>query len=438
VPRRLVLLLALAAASLTLPAAAIAKNPPIRHVWVVVLENKNYDETFGGHTGSPYLANTLTQRGLLAPFYYGVTHLSLGNYVAMVSGQGSNPQTQTDCQFYTPVLPGTIGADGQALGTGCVYPATVKTVADQLGARGRSWKAYLQDMKTPCRHPALLARDDTQSAEAGDQYAARHNPYVYFRSITDSPACAQHDVDLSALPGDLKHTATTASFSLVVPNLCEDGHDAPCVDKRPGGLKSADGWLKAWIPRITASPAYKKDGLIVITWDEAEATGANGDASACCGEPQFPNTANNGFTIPGRGGGRTGAVLLSPYIEPGTISTVPYNHFSLLRSVEDTFGLGHLGFAARPGLRTFGSDVYTCNPSRKAKLIRSVTVDRGVARRSTVEVRLNRRGVARVGARGRRIGRKRGVRCQPLRFRMPKGHGKALVRAGKQSKRVAY
>jgi hypothetical protein len=131
-------------------------------------------------------------------------------------------------------------------------------------------------------------------------------------------------------------------------------------------------------------------------------------------------------------------VFLSPYIEPGTISTVHYNHFSLLRSVEDTFGLGHLGYAARPGLRTFGSDVYTCNPSRKARLIRSVTVDRGVAKRSTVEVRLNRRGVARVGARGRRIGKKRGVRCQPLRFRMPKGHGKALVRAGKQSKRVAY
>ena len=186
------------------------------------------------------------------------------------------------------------------------------------------------------------------------------------------------------------------------------------------------------------SAAYKKDGLIVITWDEAESSGSSGDADACCGEPQFPNTPNNGATIPGRGGGRTGAVMLSPYIDPGTISLEAYNHFSLLRSVEDTFGLGHLGYAARAGLRPFGSDVFTCNPSKKAKLIRRVTSDRGTAKRSTVEVRLNRIGTARVGARGRRIGKKRGVRCQPLRFRMPKGHGKALIRAGKESRKVAY
>jgi hypothetical protein len=102
--------------------------PPVGHVFVVVLENKNYVETFGANTKAKYFAHDLARRGQLLTQYYGIGHLSLDNYVAMVSGQGPNPQTQADCQRFTDftAAPG-LDADGQALGSGCVYPARVKT-----------------------------------------------------------------------------------------------------------------------------------------------------------------------------------------------------------------------------------------------------------------------------------------------------------------------
>ncbi len=342
-----------AAAASTSRATAKAAPPPIGHVFVVNLENKGYDETFGPDSPAPYLSKTLTAQGQLLTQYYGTAHNSLPNYIAQISGQGPNPQTQGDCQVYSDfVQTGTVAPE-QAVGNGCVYPSSVKTVADQLEAKGLTWKGYMEDMGTPCRHPEPNAQDDTQQAEVGDQYAARHNPFVYFKSIRDSASCQQNDVDLSQLSGDLAATSTTANLTYITPNLCNDGHDSPCVDGRPGGLVSADEWLKTWVPKILASPAYQQDGLLVVTFDEADSNSPSG-ADACCGEGPGPNAALPG--IYGMGGGRTGAVLLSPYITPGSWNNTAYNHYSLLRSIEDAFGLQPLGYASEA--RGFGYDVF--------------------------------------------------------------------------------
>jgi phosphatidylinositol-3-phosphatase len=352
--RALTLCLLLSAFCLLIPAGASAAPPPIKHVFVIVLENKDYADTFGPASKAPYLSKTLVGQGQLLPQYHGIGHESLDNYIAMVSGQSPNPQTQADCQFFTEFQPGTIGADGQALGQGCVYPATVKTIADQLDAKGLTWKGYMEDMKTPCRHPAIGAPDDTQSASATNQYAARHNPFVYFHSIIDRPACAQRDVPLEQLTTDLQSEGTTPNFSFITPDLCHDGHDTPCKGiNEPGGLVSSDQFLRTWVPRILDSPAYQAGGMLIVTFDESES-----GAEDCCNEPSGPNTPNNGGPEPGNGGGRTGTVLLSQFVKPGVANDTPYNHYSLLRSIEDIFGLDHLGYAARPDLKAFGDDVY--------------------------------------------------------------------------------
>src|SRR3954471_10239197 len=227
-------LAAVIACFLALPATqAAAALPPIKHVWIVVLENQNYDTTFGPKSPAPYLAKTLTSQVQLLTQYYGIGHFSLTNYVAMVSGQPPNPHTQADCMFYTEFA-GTVGPDGIAVGQGCVYPTDVKTIADQLEAKGLAWRGYMEDMGTPCRHPAPGAHDETQTARAKDQDAARHNPFVYFHSIVDRPICNTNVLDLSALQGDLA-SASTPSYSFITPDLCSDGHDEPCIDKRPGG-----------------------------------------------------------------------------------------------------------------------------------------------------------------------------------------------------------
>jgi hypothetical protein len=152
---------------------------------------------------------------------------------------------------------------------------------------------------------------------------------------------------------------TTPNYAFISPSLCHDGHDRPCRSGEPGGLVSADAFLRHWVPIITASPAFKADGLLIITFDEALSI----DATACCGERSGPNVEQAG--VNGPGGGRTGAVLLSRFIRPGTRSSVPYNHYSMLRSVEDIFGLPHLGYAAQRGLAPFGRDVYTARRATK-------------------------------------------------------------------------
>lgn len=335
------------------PAQAAVGPPPIGHVFVINLENKSYDQAFGPDSPAPYLSKTLTAQGQLLTQYYGTAHNSAPNYIAQISGQGPDAQTQGDCQVYSDfVQTGTVPPE-QAVGNGCVYPTDVKTVADQLVSHGLTWKAYMEDMGTPCRHPQPNTTDDTQQAKVGDQYATRHNPFMYFKSIVDSPSCQQDDVDLSQLPTDLQSVSTTANLSYITPNLCDDGHDSPCVDGRPGGLVTADAWLQTWVPKILASPAYQQDGLLVITFDEADTSSAS-SAAACCGEGPGPNAALPG--IYGPGGGRVGAVLLSPFIAAGTSNATPYNHYSLLRSIEDIFGLPPLGYAA--DVSGFGADVF--------------------------------------------------------------------------------
>ncbi len=437
--RRLLALLVLLMAAVP-AASARATPPPVKHVFVVVLENQNGTKTFGPNSPSPYLAQTLRQRGQYLPNYFGVTHFSLGNYVAMVSGQGSNPQTQADCQLYTDFAPGLIGPDGQATGQGCVYPSSVRTVADQLEARGLGWKGYMEDMgndpareRAACGHPPLNTQDKTQSAKKGDQYAARHNPFVYFHSIVDRPTCAANDVPLTRLAGDLVANRVGA-YNFITPNLCHDGHDAPCVDGEPGGLKSADAFLKAWIPKITASPAYRDGGLIVVTFDESEQ-----GAEACCNEPQFPNTPNNGGSTPGPGGGRVGTVLLSRFVKSGSVNPTPYNHFALLRSVEDIFGLSHLGYAARPELKAFGADVYNakpCTETRERPIAHHGLYRRGAlilsARVSGRTLTVRMRHTARLGAIIRRrevLGPHRALPCRTYRFTLPRRHGTLQLRA---------
>lgn len=336
-------------------------------MFVINLENTSFAEAFGPSSPAVYLNGTLRARAQLLTRYYAVAHNSLPNYIAQISGQGPNGDTQGDCQVYRDFVGAGTSPPGQAVGQGCVYPARVPTVANQLSATGRSWKAYLEDMgdsptqSATCRHPALNTPDGTRKARVGDQYAARHNPFVYFHSILDGGDCSTQDVPLEQLPGDLATEATTANLTYITPNLCNDGHDQPCVDGRPGGLATADAWLRIWVPRILAAPAYQHDGLLVITFDEAEATGSGADTTACCNEQPGPNSPLPGITGPG--GGRVGALLLSRFVRPGSTNATPYNHYALLGSIEKLFGLPRLGFAGAPGLRTFGSDVYNAAAS---------------------------------------------------------------------------
>jgi phosphatidylinositol-3-phosphatase len=362
------LLVLVLAAATSARGGSLASPAPTKpgHIFIILLENESFARTFAANSPAPYLAHELPAKGVLLRNYYGIGHNSLDNYIALVSGQAPNIATQRDCRKFTEfeLTQRTLDANGQALGTGCVYPAIVPMLGDQLEAAGKSWRGYMQDLGNDkskeveeCGHPPIGADDPTTNRTPADQYATKHNPFYYFHSFIDNhDRCVQHVVNLNRLDGDLKSVATTPNYSFITPNLCDDGHDAPCVDSAPGGLVQADGFLRKWVPKIMDSPAYKADGVLIITFDEASGPPGQ-DSSACCGEKGLPGSS----TPPGGsgpGGGRVGAVVLSPLVKPNTTSDVPYNHYSTLRWVEDQFGLPHLGYAAATGLVTFGEDVF--------------------------------------------------------------------------------
>ena len=190
--------------------------------------------------------------------------------------------------------------NGIQQGVGCVYPPAVTTLADQLDSDGLNWKGYQEDMgndpardgSVTCSHPPLGISDPTTSAEAADGYTTRHDPFMYFHSIIDNTSeCNQNVVPLGDTNGtmpagtpagatglvtDLQSVATTPNFSFITPNLCDDGHDFPCTNTTGAGqgggsaVGDIDKWLKTWVPIITSSPAFQQDGLLEITFDEAE------------------------------------------------------------------------------------------------------------------------------------------------------------------------
>ncbi len=396
----------IAASSLAAGGQASAATPPkqaIKNIVVIDIENESETNTFGPSSPASYLTGTLEKKGVLIKNYYGIGHVSLDNYVGQVSGQAPTPTTQGDCLAgFEDVTPGTPSATlGQVNGSsGCVYPASVETIANQLDTIKKpnptthvaAWRGYEEDMGndaardggTTCAHPAP-GSPPASAATTTDGYVTRHDPFVWFHSIIDNTAlCNANVVPLGSLGStgkpssssrlvkDFSKESTTPSFSFITPSVCNDGHDATCVSPSAaggttGGLVAANAWLEAWMPTILNSPAYKAGQMmVVITADEADLDATN-DAAACCNEQPGPNVTEAGGSGPG--GGQTGALVLtsSKYIKPGTVDTTgSYNHYSALKTYENLLGIdkggsdgkGHLGMAGQPGLAAFGPDVF--------------------------------------------------------------------------------
>jgi phosphatidylinositol-3-phosphatase len=398
-------------------------------VFLIMLSDQGYDQTFGAPASDPYLATTLRKQGELLPNYYAVTQGPLANAIALISGQGPTPQTAANCPEFAKVEPGVAGKEGQVVGSGCVYSSSTLTLADQLTSKGDTWKAYVEGIGSgphgqakTCRHPALGTADPGVAASLQDPYVTWRNPFVYFSAI-DKAACASDDVGLTQLASDLKTAKTAPTFSYIVPSPCDDGDSQPCVAGAQSGLTAADRFLKGVVPEIEASPAYKDGGMIAITFDQAPQTGPDADSSSCCDNPTAypnlpattttttpttttpttttPSTATTtvttttttapvpypiaptattttpttttptttttttpaseltGQTTPTGGGGEVGLLLITKYVKAGSVDTLDYfNHYSLLSSIEQLFGLKRLGYATDAALPAFGKQQY--------------------------------------------------------------------------------
>ncbi|HZP49300.1 MAG TPA: alkaline phosphatase family protein [Vicinamibacterales bacterium] len=275
-----VLTLALSACVVVSAAAPVLAAPPkFTHVYIIVMENEESTSIIG-NPAAPYI-NSLAQQYALGTAYTGVSHPSLPNYMAMTGG---NTAFTDDC-------------------VGCTVATS--SIADQIEAAGRRWKAYMESMSSPC---------DTQD---GDTYTTHHNPFIHYAGlVSNTSRCQSHVVPLTALATDVT-AGTVPDYVWITPNLCSDMHDC--------SIATGDAWLKGVVPYIMSTKDFATSALF-ITWDEG--------------------TTDSG------GGGVIPMIVVSPLAKKGFRSTVAENHYSLLRTIEDAWGLAPLGHASTAAAMT--------------------------------------------------------------------------------------
>ena len=291
----------------------------VKHVFVIVLATPSYGAAFGHGSAARYLNSKLRRQGELLSNYRTLSSSPLPEYIAMVSGQAPNHDTTQDCPTYSE-FPSSASPAGNGLvpGIGCVYPNTALTIGDQLDSASLQWRAYIEGMTAPCQHPNSGAADNTETSE----YATSHNPFVYFHSLLDLGDCQSDDLPYGRLANTLGSAHRTPSYAFISPDVCDSGIDVTCPEGQPGGIAMADSFLKRTVPSILRSPAYRANGALLIVFTAAP------DTAAAHGGPV-----------------RTGALVLSPYTRPDSTDASKYDAYSVLRSIENVFGLPALARA---------------------------------------------------------------------------------------------
>lgn len=324
------------------PEVPLPEAGRIKHVFVISLASSGYEAAFGGAPQMPYLAQTLRPQGLLLSNYSLLDEAALPNSIAAVSGQRPNADTRADCPTYAEFPPGAkVSSSGVISGSGCVYPVETLSLADQLASGRFSWHAYMEGMSDEAGAPENCVHPEPEAAETPvtGGYSSRLNPFTHFHSLLDLGDCATNDVPLTELEKDLKKVTTTANYSYISPDLCDAGFAGQCPAGAPEGAAAADAFLAQWVPKILASPAYKADGLLVVTFGAA-----NPPPPA---DPAVPAPAAPADPL------KVGTVLVSQFVSPGSSDGVAYDPYSLLRSTEDLFGLTRLAAASSTKVRSF-------------------------------------------------------------------------------------
>jgi hypothetical protein len=297
---------------------------PIKHVFLISLASPGYDAAFDATASQmPYLSGTLRQQGVLLSNYSLLDPASLPNGLAAISGQAPTADTKANCPQYEK----------------CLFPVETLTLADQFGPARFTWHAYLEGMADPEGKPAncVHPEPDATEAPAPGGYSATANPFVYFHSLLDLGDCATNDVPLSELPKDLKKADDTANFNYIAPDQCNAGFRGQCPEGTADGPAAADAWLEATTKEILASPAYKKDGLLIVSFGALDP--AAQEAAAAEGADPL----------------KVGALLASPLLTPNGTDAAAYTPYSLLRSTDELFGLEPLAEADGKKVHSFAS-----------------------------------------------------------------------------------
>ncbi len=257
---------------ISVASSSSGRIPSLSHIYVIVMENHEYGSIVGS-SSAPYI-NSLIRRYGLATNYHAVSHPSEPNYLALFSG---STQGVTD--------------DG-------VHPLAGRNLADQLAAKGKTWRVFAQNVPLGCYNGTTASG----GPDGSGTYARKHEPAISFTNIRTSTArCAR-------ISNFAHFSPSAANFEFIVPNMCNDMHDC--------SVAVGDAWLKGFVPKILAFLSSHPAGVLILTWDE-------------------------GSTSLG-GGGKVATLVIGPRARAGYRSAIAHNHYSLLRTVQNAWGLGCL------------------------------------------------------------------------------------------------
>ena len=295
--------------------------PHYQHIVEIMMENTSY-ATIIGNPLAPKI-NALAARYGLATNYFGVTHPSEPNYVANIGG--SYFGIQDDNQFYC--TPGSTAA--HCAGTTVNHTVTAQSLADQLTAAGMTWKGYFQSLPPIPPSGVIMTGPNANGPYAFKSpsdtvalYASKHNPFVNFAGTQGALANMVPDTQLAA---DLA-AGNLANFSLVVPNQCNDMHGTGGCSDTNGLISAGDAYVGAIVSEILGSTSWRQGrNAIVITWDEDDFSDVGQPGTGCCGADP--------------GGGHIVTIVITNKTTGPITDNTAYNHYSLLRSYEDAFGL---------------------------------------------------------------------------------------------------
>lgn len=317
------------------------EEPPgqVQHVFMIALASPGYDAAFGATPQMPYLAGDLRPQGTLLSNYKLLTEAVVPNTIAAVSGQRPNATTKANCPTFADFPAGSkANSSGVLSGDGCYYPVETLSLGDQVSSARLEWRAYMEAMVDPLSgkpdNCVLPEAGGTETTVPGG-YSSNLNPFVHFRSLVDLGSCTLSDVPLTELEKDLKKEASTPAYSWISPTPCNAGLVGQCPDGAPQGPAAADAFLEKVVPTILESPAYKKDGVLLVTFNQTSAP-----------DPALA-------PLPNPDPLKVGALILSRFTSPGATDGNPYDPYSLLRTVEDFFRFKYLAGAAPAKVKSF-------------------------------------------------------------------------------------
>jgi phospholipase C len=318
------------------PGQGPAAFPHMDHVFVIMMENTAYDDLLSpSNANTPFIRSIASTYGLETS-YYGVTHVSMPNYLAATSG--SNWNSNSDDADQAPLLDHT-------------------NIVDQLERAHVSWKAYMENLPAP---------GDTTTQTADGLYVRKHDPFLLYPDDYNNPARASKVVPLTQLTTDLAKNRVP-QFVWITPNQCNNMHggatgcpyaDAPGDANQQALYQDGNDFLQTWVTAIMHSRAWTGHSAIFVTWDEGsfadDAPYGPNDTSGCCDSPRLPAsppdpTSGGGGDLVGGtvyGGGHVPMIVITAHGPHGLTDDTPTNHYSLLQTIEQNWNLPYLGYAS--------------------------------------------------------------------------------------------